>query len=137
MELETLMELCVTARFFGKTFFAPKVWEMDQKRFFGFKENFVIKFYWIFSIMKIFIVCCVPAQFIYLGKNLFVRYRPKCCQSDCEIFKSTISPEQMNKTVSFFARWYKFTKVESCSKSFGWVEFGWVRGYIYIINIRR
>ena len=31
-------------------------------------------------------------------------------QSDCRIFKSTISSEQIDKTASFFACWYKFTK---------------------------
>ena len=28
---ETLMKLCMTAQFFGKTFFAPKNREMSQK----------------------------------------------------------------------------------------------------------
>ena len=30
--------------------------------------------------MKIYIICCVPAQISYLGKFLFLRYRPKCSQ---------------------------------------------------------
>ena len=38
--------------------------------------------------------------------------------SDCGIFKSNISPEQINETASFFACWYKFTKIKSWLKSF-------------------
>ena len=30
--------------------------------------------------MEIYIICCVPAQIPYLGKVLFLRYRPKCSQ---------------------------------------------------------
>ena len=37
-------------------------------------------FYWISSLMKIYIICCVPAQIAYLGKFLFLRYRSKCSQ---------------------------------------------------------
>ena len=32
-------------------------------------------------------------------------------QSECRIFKSTISPEQINEPVYFLACWYKFTKI--------------------------
>ena len=56
-----------------------------------------------------------------LGKILFLRYRSKCfCQSDCRIFKSTISPEQIDESTSLFACWYKFTKIKS------WLEFFWL-----------
>ena len=71
------------ARFFLKNFFAPKIREMYQNC------------HWICSIMKIYIICCGPAQMLCFGKILFLRYR----QSDCRIFKSTISPEQMDQTV--------------------------------------
>ena len=41
---ETLKKLCITTRFHGKTFFAPKIGEMGQKLtkigFFKFKEKF-------------------------------------------------------------------------------------------------
>ena len=54
---------------------------MGQKLgFFHLLENLVINFYWIWSIMKIYIICCVPAQIPYLGKFLFLRYGPKCSQ---------------------------------------------------------
>ena len=55
-----------SARFFGKTLFVPKIGEMD------------LKFRWICSIMKIYVVCCVPAQILSLRKILFLKYSPKC-----------------------------------------------------------
>ena len=40
----------------------------------------IFNFHWICSIMKIFIICWVPAQILYLGKIWFLRYKPKCPQ---------------------------------------------------------
>ena len=41
---ETLKKLCISTRFRGKTFFAPKIGEMSQKRpkigFFDFNKKF-------------------------------------------------------------------------------------------------
>ena len=39
-------------------------------------------------------------------------------QSDCRIFKSIISPEQIDETASLFECWYKFTKIKSWSSFF-------------------
>ena len=36
----------------------------------------------------------------------------KISANDCRIFKSTISPEQVDETASFFPCWYKFTKIK-------------------------
>ena len=36
--------------------------------------------HWNCSIMKIYIICCVPAQILCLGKILFLRYKPKWSQ---------------------------------------------------------
>ena len=73
------------ARFSRKKIFCPQNWEnwqnMGQKQgFFNLMKNFAINFYWICSIMKIFIICCVLAQIPYLGKFWFLRYGPKCSQ---------------------------------------------------------
>ena len=72
------------ARFSGKKFFAPKLRKKAQNGpktgFFQLLEDLVITFYWIWSIMEIYIICCVPAQIPYLGKFLFLRYGPKCSQ---------------------------------------------------------
>ena len=70
----------------------------------------VIDFHWICSIMKVYFICCVPAQNLYLVKS--------CCskrigqndlsQSDCKIFKGTIFSEQIDEMFSFCACWCKF-----------------------------
>ena len=85
MVLETNMKLCVTELDFPEIWFllqklgnGPK---MDQKHgFLNLLKNAVIHFYWIWSIMKIYIICCVPAQISYLGKFWFMRYGPKYYQ---------------------------------------------------------
>ena len=44
---------------------------MDQKKgFLSLLESLVINFYWIWSIIKIYIIFCVPAQIPYL-RNFF------------------------------------------------------------------
>ena len=69
------------ARFSRKKFFTPKIGKMGQRQdFFNLLEDLVINFYWMWSIMKMYIICCVPAQIPYLGKFLFLRYGPKCSQ---------------------------------------------------------
>ena len=55
--------------------------KMGQKQgFLNLLKNLVINFYYICSIMKIYIICCLPVQIPYLGKFLFLRYGPKCSQ---------------------------------------------------------
>ena len=69
--------------------------------------------------IRFFIVCCVPVQILCLENILFLIYRPKSLsQSDCRIFKSNISPEKIDETVSFLACWYKFTIIKSWLKVF-------------------
>ena len=101
--LETIIKLWVKDVFLGKTFFAQKIWEMSQKwGFLNLNKNFVVNIHWIYSIMKIYIISFVHAQFQF-------------SQSDCKIFKSAISPEQMDETVSYFECWCKFSKIKSWS----------------------
>ena len=69
------------SRIFWKIFFCPKNWGNGPKiGFFEFKENLVVNFQWICSIMKIYIICFVPAQILYLGKISFLRYISTCSQ---------------------------------------------------------
>ena len=64
--------------------------------------------------MKIYVICYVLAQILFweksysrdIGQNALI-------QSDYRIFKSTISPEQIDETASFFAYWFKFTKIKN------------------------
>ena len=64
----------------------------------------VIPFFWIWSIKKVYIICYIPIQIIYMGKiwGSWDMCQNALCQSDCKIFKSTVSLEQ-NKS-SVFAR---------------------------------
>ena len=86
---------------FQKTFFAPKIGKMHQKQgFLNLLNNLVINFYWICSIMKIYIICCVPGQIPYLGN--FLSLGDMCqsvhSQSDCRL--SQISqPFLQNKSM--------------------------------------
>ena len=113
--LETHMKLCMTEPYFLEKIFLPSKLEKWTKNgskngFLNFLKNLVINFYWICSIMKIYITWCVPAQIPYLrncyswdsGQNVL-------SQSDCRIFQSTISVEQISKITWIFAGWYKFT----------------------------
>ena len=64
-----------------ENFFWPQKWGNGAKiGFLNLKKNFVINFYWICSIMNIFIICCVLAQILCLGKILFLRCRPRYSQ---------------------------------------------------------
>ena len=63
--------LCVTEPDFLKKIFLPHRWGKWAK-------NKVFNFFWIWSIMKLYIICCIFAQIPYLGKILFLRYGPKC-----------------------------------------------------------
>ena len=84
-----------------------------------------------------FTICCV------LNKSYI---REKFCswdlgrnalnQSDCRIFKSIISPEQINETASFLACWYKFTKLKSWVKIFwfGMVKNGYDQSVLWTLK---
>ena len=93
-----------------KNFFCRKNWGNESNMakkysFLNLKKNLIINFHCIYFILKIFI-CCVRAQ-IYLGKSCSwdIGQNP-LSQSDCRISKWTISPEQIDETVSFLACWY-------------------------------
>ena len=63
--------------------------------------------------MKIYIVYCVPTQMLYREKSCFRDMDQKALsQSDCRIFKSIISPEQIDKIALFFACRYKVTTIK-------------------------
>ena len=61
------MQLSMTEPDFPEKHFCSQNWEngpkMGQKQsFLNFLKNLVTNFYWICSIMKIYIICCVPTQ---------------------------------------------------------------------------
>ena len=80
MVLENHMKLW-QSQIFWKIIFAPKIGKMDQKWAKTYwKILYIFNFYWICSVTKIYIICCVPTQISYLGKFCFLRYGPKCPQ---------------------------------------------------------
>ena len=86
MVLESHVKLCVREpNFLEKNFFCPLNWgngpKMAPKQvFFNLLGNLLTNFYRLWSIMKIYIICCVAAQIPYLRKCLFLRYGAKCSQ---------------------------------------------------------
>ena len=54
---------------------------LQKQGFLNLLKNSVINFHWIYSIMKTYIVCWVPAEIPYLGKILFLRCGPECSQT--------------------------------------------------------
>ena len=113
------------AGFSRKKFFTQKI-----GIFLGFLnilKNVVINFYRICSIMKIYIICCVPAQIPYLGKLLFLRHWPKCSQTirfQDSLINHISRTNQLNSLI-----FYMVTKnsLKSWSKPFGvgTVRDGW------------
>ena len=60
-------------------FFCRKNGENGPKiGLFGFIEKFSHYFFWIWSIKKVHIICCILALIPYLGKIWFLRYQRKC-----------------------------------------------------------
>ena len=99
-----------------------KIGEMSQKQgFLNLKKNSINNFHRICSIMKICLISSVLAQILYLGKVLFGDIvQNGLSQSDFRIFKSTISPKQINEKAWFFACWYKLQKLKVNRNFYGW-----------------
>ena len=96
------------ARFSWKKIFPQKLgkWTKNGPKtgFFNLFYKFVITFYWSYAIMKIYIICCVPAQISYLGKFWFLRYGPKCSQ-----------PSRLQDfLINHISRWNKWNGLMFC-----------------------
>ena len=130
MVLEAHVVLCMTAGFLEKKNFCPK--NGPKIDFLNLLEN-VINFFWIWSIKKVYIKCCILAQIPYFGKIWFLRYGPKCSlsirlqdfymvnikilQSDWQRAFWRVSLEETDEKAWFFACWYRFMEIKSWSKS--------------------
>ena len=124
MVLGAHMLLCLTEPDFFNKIFLPKMGKMGQKcakkGFLNLLENLVINFFWIRSIVKVYIICCILAQIPYLGKIWFLRYGPKySLPIRLQDFKSTISLEQNDAKAWFFACWYRLMEIRSWLKNIG------------------
>ena len=107
-------------------FFCLQNWEngpkVGQKQvvFFYLLENLILNFYWIWSIMNMYIIYFVPEQIPYLGKFLFLRYGPKCSQPirlQDFLINHISRTNQLNSLI--FACWYKI-HLNIDQKIFGW-----------------
>ena len=94
---------------------------MGQKQgFLTLLENLDINFFWIRSIKKLYNICYILAQIPYLGKSgSWDMDQNALDQSDCSIFKLTISPEQNDEKAWFFAYWCIFIETKSWLKNIG------------------
>ena len=125
MVLETHMYLCMTESDFQGKFFLPQKsgkWAQNWPKtgFFEFIGNWVINFFWIWSIKKFYNIFCIPAQISYLRKFWFMRYGPKCSWPiDCSIFKLAISLEQNDEKAWFFTYWCSFVEIKRWLKNVG------------------
>ena len=73
-------------------------------------------FYWKFILFAVFL------HKSYIEKNCsWDKGQNASSQSDCMIFKSVISQEQTDETVSFLTCWCKFSKIKS------WLKIFWLR----------
>ena len=130
MVLESHVKVCVTEPdFLGKIFLPQKLGKWAQngpKTGFFQLENLVIDFYWIWSIMKFFIICCVAAQIPYLGKLLFLRYGPKCSQPIRlqDFWINHISRTNQWNSLRFFDTNSHKLKVDQKFLEWAWLEMG-------------
>ena len=74
---DTLSEGLALTR--DKSFLRKRAQNGPKSGFFQFTGKLIFT-YWIWSLMEIYIIGCVPTQIPYLEKFLFLRYGPKCSQ---------------------------------------------------------
>ena len=77
--------------FTRKCFFAPEIGKMGQKQgFLNILKNFVINFYWISTIMKIYIAVFLHKSYTWENSGSWDMGQNVLSQSDCRVFKPTI-----------------------------------------------
>ena len=127
MELETHLKLWVTAVFSRKKFLPQKFskWTENGSKtgFLNLLETLVINFYWICSIMKIYINCCVPTQIPYLGIFLLLWYGLKMSLANliAGFFINPISIiNQWNSLILCMLKQIHINYLEVDQRIFGW-----------------
>ena len=136
-KLETLMKLCMAARFFGKNVFAPKIGKMGQKWFFFFnlKRKLVFNFQWTCSKIKMLLFAVFldqsyiwekycswdiakilsANQIAWFLNELFLEN--KLSKSGLRTLKFTLSQEWTDGINWFFACWYNFMQIKRWLKT--------------------
>ena len=116
--------LYLTAGFFEKNCLPPKMWKMGKKEgfFLNVSEILVINFFWIWSIIKVYFICCILAHIPFLEKIWFLRYRPICSQPiRLQDFKINYISRTNWQKAWIFVCWYRFMtwKLELIKKYWG------------------
>ena len=98
------------------------MWKMGQKwtrnRFFlNSLENLAITFFWIWSITKVYSICCIKSH-IWEKSVSWDMGQNDLSQSNCRNFKSTI-PLTNRWRCLFFACWYIFMEIKSWLTNIG------------------
>ena len=115
--------LCLTAGFFEKKIVFPqKCVKCAKKRVLNVSETFVISFFWIWSIVKVYFICCILAHIPVLEKIWFLRYRRICSQPiRLHDFKINYISRTKWQISLIFLCWYRFMtwKLELIKKYWG------------------
>ena len=86
--------------------------------FFSLLKNLGIDFFRIWSIKKVYIICCILHKSFTLEKSgSWVIDQNNIGQPYCWIFKLTVSQEQNDEKAWYFACWYKSMKIKSWLKN--------------------
>ena len=92
----------MTAQFFEKTWGnGPKI--SQKLGFLNWNKKMVINFHRICPIMKIFISCCIPEKLLCEKSYSSGIGQSALSQSDCRIFKSFFSLDQIDEIVLFLS----------------------------------
>ena len=88
------------------------------------QENLVIYFFSIWSIMKVYINCCMLGWILENSENSYfwniLKYESKrSWPMRLQDFQTAISPEQNDEKSWFFRCWYKFIEIKSWLKNIG------------------
>ena len=114
----THVVVCMTELDFLKKHFCHQNGEnRPSLAFFKCIERFSCFFFSIWSIIKVYINCCMPEQISYLVKLWFLRYEPKC---SWPIRLQDFYIKYISRTkwwqAWIFACWYKFFEIKSWMK---------------------
>ena len=125
MMLEARIILCVREPDILEKIFFPENWGNGSKiGFFGFKEKFRHKFSLNLFYNKN-LCFWVPAQIPYLGKTLFLRYRPNCSQPiRLQDFQINYFSRTNRWNSLIFACRYKFKKIRIKIFEWAWSKMG-------------
>ena len=117
--------LCMTKPDFLKKMFLLQKWRKLAKNWQKvglFKIYWKIQsliFFWIWPIMKVYIICCVVTQIPYFGKIWFLRYGPKFSWS-IRLQEYYISRKKMMKKSDFL-----HVDTDSWKVEVDWIILGW------------